>query len=267
MEELRFVLKSAKRVCVLTGAGVSSESGIPTFRGKDGLWNRYHPSELATFEAFKEDPVRTWKWYLWRMWLISKTVPNPAHEAIAKMENLFKSFLLITQNVDGLHRVAGSTKMVEIHGNIFEGKCRYCGEHYTEEEFQKIFPYARKSYLKTLSEEEFKEIIVRNLEMEKLPICRICGEIVGPGVVWFGEEIPEDRLSKAINFSENCDLFLSAGTSSVVQPAASLPLIAKRNGAVLVEINPEETPISGYCDFTIRKSASKSLPELVRMVS
>jgi NAD-dependent deacetylase len=267
MEHLKRILKSAKRICILTGAGVSSESGIPTFRGKDGLWNKYNPSELATFEAFEEDPIKIWQWYLWRMWLISRTKPNKAHTSIAKMENLFESFLLVTQNVDGLHKAAGSKKLIELHGNIFEGKCRYCGKSYSEDEFREIFPYSNRNYLKDLPENEFKESIIENLEENELPICSVCGEIIGPGVVWFGEMIPEDRLSKAFNFAETCNVFFSIGTSSVVQPAASLPLIAKRHKATLIEINTEETPISNYCDFTFKDSASNVLPQIVKVIS
>ncbi len=255
-------LRNFSKVGVLTGAGISAESGIPTFRGKDGLWNRFNPTNLATFEAFDENPLLVWKWYLWRMHLIARANPNEGHKAIAKMEEQFPQFLLITQNVDGLHRRAGSKRFVELHGYIFDGKCRYCGKFYPEEKFRKIFPFSDREFLKKLSEEELKETVFRELE-GNLPKCINCGGIVGPGVVWFGESLPENELERAVEFASRCDLFLSVGTSAVVQPAASIPLIAKRGGATLVEVNPDETPLSPYCDVVFRDSASKVLPRLV----
>jgi NAD-dependent deacetylase len=263
VKELLELLLKAKSVSILTGAGVSAESGIPTFRGKDGLWNKYDPTELATLYAFREDPLKVWKWYLWRMRLIALARPNAGHRAIAKMEELFPNFLLITQNVDGLHRRAGSKKLVELHGNIFEGKCRSCGKHYSEEELSSIFPLADKNYLRKLSEDDFKERILNGLKEKELPECLVCGDLIGPGVVWFGESLPETALSKAYRAAESCDVFFSVGTSALVQPAASLPLIAKRSGALLVEINPEETPISSYCDFVFRAPSSEVLSKIV----
>ena len=262
MEELVRVLAEAESVAVLTGAGVSAESGIPTFRGKDGLWNKYDPIELAVPEAFEREPAKVWKWYLWRMKLVSDAQPNPGHLAIAEMENLFPSFLLITQNVDNLHRRAGSRKLVELHGNILEGRCRSCGKRYRGHELSLAFPAVNR--IKDLEMEEFKRKVVESLTEEDLPECWVCGAPVGPGVVWFGESLPEDALSEAFRACENCDVFFTVGTSAVVQPASSLPLLAKRNGAVLVEVNPEETPVSGYCDFTFRESSSEVLPRLLR---
>ena len=266
MFEFIKVLKNAKQVGVLSGAGLSAESGIPTFRGKDGLWNRFNPTELATFEAFSQDPKLVWKWYLWRMHLIANARPNPAHYAIARMEKLFPEFLHVTQNVDGLHREAGGSKFVELHGHIFDGKCRFCGKHYPAEVFGRLYPFASKSFLRSISEEELKGEVFRKVDEGELPICPNCGEIVGPGVVWFGENLPEDALSRAFSFAEGCDVFIVVGTSGVVQPAATLPLIAKRGGAFLVEVNPEETPISPYCDLILRKSASSGLQELLSLL-
>jgi len=263
MVELIKHLNNWERVCVLSGAGLSAESGIPTFRGKDGLWNKFNPTELATFEAFSRDPNLVWKWYLWRMHLIANARPNSAHYAIAEMEKLFPKFLHITQNVDGLHREAGSKRFVELHGHIFDGKCRFCGKHYPAEVFENLYPLASKNFLRTISEEELKKEVFRRVDEGELPKCPNCGEIVGPGVVWFGESLPEDALEKAFSFSENCDVFIVVGTSGVVQPAATLPLIAKRSGAYLIEVNPEETPISHYCDLTLRESASSGLPKLL----
>ena len=263
VEGLLDVLKRARKVAVLTGAGISAESGIPTFRGKDGLWNRFDPSQLATYEAFLKDPKLVWKWYLWRMHLIANARPNPGHYAVAKMEELFPDFLLITQNVDGLHREAGSRKLVELHGNIFRGKCRFCGKEYSEEEFSRLWPLAGRDFLSSISEEELKGRVFDEIDRGNLPRCLNCGEIVGPGVVWFGESLPEDALSRAFSFASSCDVLFSVGTSAVVQPAASIPLYAKRSGAVIVEVNPEETPLSPYCDFVFRGSASQILPQIV----
>ena len=260
------VLKRAGKVGILTGAGISAESGIPTFRGKDGLWNRFDPTELATYEAFLRDPKLVWKWYLWRMHLISKARPNPGHYAVAEMENLFPDFLLITQNVDGLHRLAGSKEFVELHGNIFQGKCRSCGRLYSEEEFSSLWPFSSREFLSSITEDELKEKVFSEVDKGNLPECLACKSIVGPGVVWFGESLPEEALERAFSFASESDVFFSVGTSALVQPAASIPLLAKRSGAVLVEVNPEETPISPYCDFVFRGSASEVLPQIVSLL-
>ena len=247
----------------LSGAGLSAESGIPTFRGgKDGLWNKFNPTELATFEAFEEDPVRVWKWYLWRMRLIAKAEPNAGHIALVELERLLPDFWHITQNVDGLHRVAGQKKYVELHGNIWEGHCRYCGQRYNEHEFPIVFPYADRNYLRKLSDEEFEREILQGLTKDKLPKCSVCGGIVGPGVVWFGEPLPEHALVKAFQLAQDSKVCFSVGTSAVVYPAAYVPEQCKRKGGILVEINPEETPLTPLADFSLRESAAKALPRI-----
>ncbi len=251
-------------IFALSGAGLSAASGIPTFRGaKDGLWNKYNPTELATFEAFEEDPLRVWKWYLWRMHLIAKAGPNAAHRALVELEKLLKDFWHITQNVDGLHRVAGQRRYLELHGNIWEGKCRYCGQHYKEHEFRILFPLADREFLRNLPEEKFKGRILENLKVEELPKCTVCGGLVGPGVVWFGEALPEHVLERAFEIARKAKMCFSVGTSAVVYPAAYLPEICKRSGGILVEINPEETPLSGLADFSFRASATEVLPSIV----
>jgi len=250
-------------IIAFSGAGLSAESGIPTFRGKDGLWNKYDPMDLATFEAFDEDPLKVWKWYLWRMFKIAKTQPNPAHYALVEMEKMFPNFWHITQNVDGLHRVAGQRRFLELHGNIWDGKCRYCGAFYPYVEFKKLFPLADRDYLATLSEEEFKEKILEGLTYEKLPKCKTCGGIVGPGVVWFGENLPEEVLNKAFDLAKEAKVCFSIGTSAVVYPAAYIPEICKKTGGTLIEINPDETPLTPYADFVFRDSAAKVLPKIV----
>ena len=263
MVELPEKLRKAETVGVLSGAGLSAESGIPTFRGKDGLWNRFNPTELATFEAFSENPKLVWKWYLWRMHLIAKAKPNPGHYAITELERLFPQFLHITQNVDGLHREAGGKSFVELHGHIFDGKCRFCGTLYPEEEFSSIYPLASKEFLREITEEELKREVFERVDREELPICPKCGEVVGAGVVWFGESLPEAALERAFSFAEKSEILIVVGTSGVVQPAASIPLIAKRRGTYLIEINPEETPLTPYCDLVLRETASSGLQELL----
>jgi len=254
-------------IFALSGAGLSAESGIPTFRGqKDGLWNKFNPSELATFEAFDRDPLTVWKWYLWRMHLIAKAEPNPAHISLVLLENLLPYFWHITQNVDGLHRLAGQKRYLELHGNIWEGKCRYCNAFYPEGEFKKLFPLADREFLKKLSKEQFEKEILKGLDYEKLPKCRICGGIVGPGVVWFGEPLPEDVLSKAFDIAQSSKVCFSVGTSAVVYPAAYLPELCKKRGGILVEINPEETPLTAIADFSFRASAAEVLPKLVNLL-
>ena len=255
---------SDKTIFVLSGAGLSAESGIPTFRGKDGLWNKYNPQELATFKAFEEKPTLVWKWYLWRMYLIAKAEPNEGHRAIVSLENLLGDFWHITQNVDGLHRRAGQNRFLELHGNIWEGKCRYCETRYREEEFTKLFPLADRNFLKKLSEEEFKKQILDGLKEETLPRCPICGGIVGPGVVWFGESLPSEVLKRALEIAEKSKVCFSVGTSAVVYPAAYLPELCKKRGGILIGVNPEETPLTPLADFSFRASATEVLPQIVK---
>ncbi len=227
------------KVVVLTGAGISAESGIPTFRGKDGLWNKYSPTELATPEAFSRDPELVWKWYDWRRQLIAKAEPNDGHRTLAKMEELFPDFWLITQNVDGLHQRAGSKRVIELHGNIWKVRCVRCGEE----------GYDHRAPLPEIP-----------------PKCERCGGLLRPGVVWFGESLPMDALQRAYKLSEEADVFIVVGTSAQVYPAAELPLIAKRNGAKLIEVNPEETPITPHADVSLRESASTGLKRVLELL-
>jgi len=223
------------KIVVLTGAGISAESGIPTFRGKDGLWRSYNPSELATPEAFKRDPKLVWEWYNWRREIIAKAEPNEGHKILVELENKFPNFWLITQNVDGLHQRAGSKKVIELHGNIWRVRCTSCKKEYYD--YQVPLP-------------------------EIPPRCVYCGGLLRPAVVWFGEPLPTDALEKAYELSMSADIFIVVGTSGVVYPAAELPIVAKRSGAKLVEINPEETPITPYADISLREKASTGLSKL-----
>ncbi len=228
-------MKRAARIVVLTGAGVSAESGVPTFRGEDGLWKKFRPEELASFDAFISNPRLVWEWYSYRRRLISEVKPNPGHYALARMEDVVENFCLVTQNVDGLHRSAGSRRILELHGNIMRNRCMECGR-----------------------KDESADLDVG----DRLPRCR-CGGLMRPDVVWFGEMLPQEILNSAFREAEEAEIFLSIGTSAVVQPAASLPLVAKRNGAYVVEINMESTPITSQVDETILGKSGEILPRLV----
>lgn len=227
-------LKFSKKVLVLTGAGISKDSGIPTFRGEDGLWKKYRAEDLANPFAFQKNPELVWEWYRWRQGIIKKAKPNLGHTAIAEMEELFPDFLLVTQNVDNLHREAGSKKIVELHGNIFRSKCTSCGKMFTGE--------------------------IR----DNLPVCE-CGGLLRPDIVWFGESLREENLNDSFEFAHNCDFCFVVGTSAIVYPAAQLPYSAKGSGAFLVEINPSPTPVTTLADVSFQESASKILPHILSL--
>lgn len=237
-DELIASLRSAQRVTVLTGAGISAESGIPTFReAGTGLWAKYRPEELATPQAFQRDPKLVWDWYSWRRELVNRAEPNLGHYSLVIMETWLPDFRLVTQNVDGLHQRAGSSRVIELHGNIHRNKC-------------------------------FREgtIVVHNDgPSEGPPSCPNCGAYLRPDVVWFGEGIPEENLHQAWVAAENCELFFSIGTSALVQPAASLPMVAFERGVRIIEINIGKTPISGYASFTLSGPSAKILPLLVKL--
>lgn len=235
IDSLVKLLTSTQRVAVLTGAGISAESGIPTFRGKEGLWKKYRAQDLATVSAFRENPKLVWEWYDWRRNIISSKNPNPGHQVLAQWEKYFPSFVIITQNVDGLHQRAGSKNVLEIHGNIWKLRCMDEG------------------------------IIVENYEspLKKIPPhCPDCGALLRPHVVWFGESLPFDTLNKAFTETRQCEVMFSIGTSAVVQPAASLPLKALEAGAKIVEVNPDPTPITSYTELSLRGKAGKLLPQI-----
>lgn len=232
-------LRQAKHIVALTGAGVSAESGVPTFReAQTGLWAKYRPEDLATPRAFLHNPSMVWDWYNWRRGLISKTNPNPGHYALVKMEQRLcannKTFTLLTQNVDNLHQCAGSKEIFELHGNIFRTKCFECEQT----------PHPNPAH------------------PEKAH-CTHCGGLLRPDVVWFGESLSPTVLNAALNAAKNCDIFLSIGTSSVVQPAASLPVLALENGATLIEINPNPTPLTNLADHVFPSASGEILPALV----
>ena len=229
-------VRNAGSVAALTGSGISAESGVPTFReAQTGLWARFDPTELATLEAFERDPHLVWEWYAWRRELVANAAPNPGHEALAELERLLPEFALITQNVDGLHRRAGSHRVIELHGNILRSKCS----------------------------REDAAIEPREVGTEIPPSCSRCGAPLRPDVVWFGEMLPTEALEEASQAAQTCDLFLSVGTSGLVQPAASLPFEALRNETLLVEVNPNETPLTRHATYSLRGRAGEVLPALV----
>lgn len=236
-------LAQSKRVCVLTGAGVSKESGVPTFRDKDGLWNKFRPEELANVEAFIRNPKLVWEWYCWRRELMAGVEPNPGHYALAELETLFDDFALVTQNVDNMHQNAGSKNVIELHGNILRNKCHDCGYIFSEEESKQIVDFAEG----------------------ELPRCPKCKDgLLRPDIVWFGEMLPEDAIDFAWKKAMEADIFISIGTSAVVYPAAMLPQQAKSAGAFLVEINPKRTELSPLADIVIEEPSGVALPEVTR---
>jgi NAD-dependent deacetylase len=232
-------LRSAQHIAILTGAGTSAESGVPTFReAQTGLWAKYDPQELASPQAFKRQPDLVWDWYAWRRSIVMDAKPNAGHFAIAQMENHVPTVTLITQNVDGFHQQAGSTRVLELHGNIMRTKCSSCAANI----------------------ERFDD------SENKPPRCPICQDYLRPDVVWFGENLPQQVLGRAFTAVQECDLFFSVGTSAVVHPAASLPVEALQRGISVVEINPERTPISSYMTYVLSGPSGVILPELVDQV-
>jgi NAD-dependent deacetylase len=231
-------LLKADHVCVLTGAGVSAESGVPTFRSAGGLWEKYDPHQLASELAFRADPDLVWSWYSWRRTIIAGVEPNAGHFALARFPELFRRFSLITQNVDNLHRRAGSTEVYELHGNIEHSRCIACSR-----------PYHSDAAPPT----------------DKALLCE-CGGYIRPGVVWFGEILPQDEIFHAQAAASDCDVFFSVGTSGQVYPAADLPMLAKRQGALVVEINPEPSAIAHSMDECIALPSGVALPAIFDVV-
>ncbi len=234
--ELIEALRSASHIAVLTGAGISAESGVPTFRqAQTGLWAQYDPQELATPQAFQRNPRLVWEWYAWRRTLVAQVQPNPGHFALAEMARHVAVFTLITQNIDGLHQKAGSPGVIELHGSIQRVKCSRedrLVEHWAESE-------------------------------ELPPRCPHCGSLLRPDVVWFNESLPPQVLQAAIAAAKSCDAFFSIGTSGLVHPAASLPYLALEREVPVIEINPEQTPLTEYVPYSIQGPSGIVLPALV----
>jgi len=238
LRDLAQLLSAAERLVVLTGAGISVESGIPPFRGPEGLWRTFRPEQLATPQAFQQDPHLVWEWYDWRRGKIASTRPNPGHEALVRLEDRVPEFTLLTQNVDGLHRLAGSKRLLEIHGNIWEVRCLECGR-VTED---------------------------RRVPLPLLPHCELCGGLLRPNVVWFGESLNPDILRQAEAALVHAQVVLVVGTSAVVQPAASFALWARQSGAKIAEINLDPTPLTARCDVALTGKAGEILPRLLTLM-
>lgn len=232
----RALLGASRVVTVLTGAGISADSGVPTFRGADGLWRNFRAEDLATPEAFERDPRLVWEWYNWRRELLATKEPNPAHFALADLEQrLADRMWLITQNVDGLHRQAGSRRLSEIHGNIWMVRCTGCGA-VTDD---------------------------RRVPIPILPTCQRCKALLRPHIVWFGESLDSVNLRHCSDALRSCNLLLVIGTSGVVYPAAGFAAVAKETGATVVEVNLDETPQSDLVDLSLRGRAKDLVPRLL----
>lgn len=235
IQELKARLARTTAVTVLTGAGISADSGVPTFRGADGLWKDHRPEELASPEAFARNPELVWEWYNWRRELIASKQPNPAHTALVEMEHRIDNFWLITQNVDGLHPLAGSRHLSEIHGNIWKVRCTQCGQI----------------------------TVNRDVPIAILPECATCEGLLRPHIVWFGESLDPEDLRQSFDALRNCEMLLIIGTSGVVYPAASFGPIAKDNGAFVAELNLDPTPHSDLVDVAVQGHAKDLVPQLV----
>ncbi len=232
------LVREAEHVACLTGAGISAESGIPTFRdAQTGLWSRYNPEELASPQGFARDPGLVWRWYMWRLSLVEQARPNPGHLALAELARRVPRFTLITQNVDSLHEAAGSSQVIHLHGRLDRFRCHACGRSYT------LQPADR--------------------EAPEPPTCPHCGGLIRPDVVWFGEPLPEDALRQAFQAARTCDCMLVVGTSGVVYPAAQIPQMARSHGAHLVVVNPQATPLDTLAQVCLRGPAGEVLPALV----
>jgi NAD-dependent deacetylase len=237
------LLAGCRKLTVVTGAGVSSASGVPTFRGTGGLWKTFRPEDLATAEAFTRDPKLVWEWYQWRRSLIAGCRPNRAHDVLADWSRRFNRFSLVTQNIDGLHERAGTPDVIRFHGSIWEVRC------------SRLCPGSPAGWVDDTH------------EFERLPPqCPYCGGILRPGVVWFGEAIPDAAIVRS-RMAADCDVCLVVGTSSMVYPAAAISAAAAATGAYTIEVNPESTPVSAHLDLSIRMRAEDALDRIERVMT
>lgn len=235
-ENLKDRFTPHSKIVFFTGAGISAESGVPTFRDKDGYWSKYDPTKLASVAGFRATPETVWEWYLYRREKIKSVKPNPGHFAITKFQSVFRQTSVATQNVDGLHERAGNSSVHELHGNIFNTNCLECGM--------------------TLNIP-----VVFNLKKEGIPRCK-CGGLARPGVVWYGESLSGETLTTVFELTHQADIFFSIGSSTEVYPAAQLPFEAKNKGAIVIEINPNRTPFTQHADLSIQQPSGVILPQL-----
>ncbi len=238
LDDVVEAIVSSRFLIAFTGAGVSVESGIPSFRGRNGLWRRFKPEELATPKAFRRNPLLIWEWYRWRMEIVFNAKPNPAHKALARLESMGLLKCVITQNVDGLHRLAGSKCVVELHGSIRRIRCIGCGYR----------------------------VEIDSPPREVPPKCPLCSSLMRPDVVWFGEPLPEDEWSRALDYACRADTVLVIGTSGVVYPAAYIPYIVKEHGGVVIEVNIGDTMLTPIADYRVRGRAGEVMDEILKKV-
>ncbi len=231
------LLEGARKVVLFTGAGMSKDSGVDTFRGPGGIWERFSADDLATFEGFMRDPAKVWKWNEHRRQEVASLTPHAGYEALAEMEDLFPEVVVITQNIDGLHDRSGASRIVELHGNIWKVRC---------------------------SVEDNEPWLDERTEFPEVPLhCDDCGGLLRPHIVWFGEPLDRMDIMNATIESEACDAMLVIGTSAIVYPAAGFPMVAKREGAAIIEVNIEPTPVTDYADVSLFGTAEEVLPALV----
>ena len=245
-DDVRDRIRGCRRVCVFTGAGVSAESGIPTFRDAGGLWENHRPEDLVTVEALERDPVTVWRWHVWLQNLCFNSKPNPAHEAIASLERAFPEFLCITQNIDDLHERAGTSRVAKLHGDVMEIRCLDRG-HVTR------------------LESPLDQGLITS--RDDFPKCPTCGSVCRPNVVWFGELLPIEPLERARAFSERCDLFFIVGTSGVVSGGYGFTELAKYANALIIEVNPRPSALTHLADVSIRLPAAQALPDILGMAN
>ncbi len=239
-EEAARLIGESRYAIAFTGAGISADSGIPTFRGANGLWRRFRPEELATPEAFRRNPRLVWEWYAWRMGIIARARPNAAHLALAALERAGLLKAVITQNVDGLHQRAGSRRVIELHGNIWRARCVACGHTWQ---------------------------LARPPSMDEIPLrCPRCGALARPDVVWFGEPLPELPLRRAFEEASRADLVIVVGTTGVVEPAGSIPVYAWEHGADIINVNPEPNRYSGIASVEARERAAPFFERLAAIM-
>lgn len=241
LNEALKIARGAKKIHIFTGAGMSQESGLEVYRDAvSGLWEKVDPMAMASINAWAKDPEPMWAWYLWRAHLAQQAQPNAGHVALRQWEDKAEEVWVTTQNIDNLHERAGSTHVTHLHGSLFHFRCSICSR-----------PYKRV------------ELITEAVERLTPPECPLCGNLVRPGVVWFGEMLPQKEWELAEERMAECDLLVIIGTSGTVHPAASLPLIAKRKGTRILEISPQQTDLTLISDYSWRTTAAEALPQLV----
>ncbi len=251
-------LRSARRVVAITGAGISAESGVPTFRGAGGLWRTFRAEDLATPEAFARDPVLVWEWYWWRRARVAAARPNPGHLALARFEARFPAFTLLTQNVDGLHAEAGSRNLVELHGNIWRARCSVHRACVFDQRSEPI-PAVQEAPASATAQR-------RGASRTDLPLCPSCAAPLRPDIVWFGEALDPVAVQRAMDAVRACEVLLVIGTSGVVYPVAGFPSMAKRGQATIVEVNVEATPLTPEADIVLRGPSGALLTEVERQL-